>query len=62
MWLCQVRGGLTLCEVAEAFGLGHYTSVSTAIGQVKRGLQNDAKLCERLAVVQRCLDACNSNT
>lgn len=62
MWLCHVRSGLTLREIAAAFQLGHYTSVSTAIGQGKRGLQRDAGLRERLADVQRCLDACNSNT
>ena len=62
MWLCQVRIGLTLNELAEVFQLGHYTSVSTAISQVKRSLQSDARLRERLADIQRCLDACNSNT
>jgi hypothetical protein len=54
--------GLTLRERAEAFQLGHYTIVSTAIGQGKRGVQGDAGLRERLADGQRCLDACNSNT
>jgi hypothetical protein len=62
MWLCQVHRGLTLSEIAEAFHLGHYTSVSTAIGQVKRGLQSDAGLRERLTDILRCLDASNSNT
>jgi hypothetical protein len=62
MWLCQVHGRLTLSEIAEAFHLGHYTSVSTAIGQVKRGWQSDAGLRERLTDIQRCLDACSSNT
>ena len=46
MWLCQVRCGLTLNDIAEAFHLGHYTSVSTAIGRIKRRLPSDAGLCE----------------
>jgi REP element-mobilizing transposase RayT len=62
MWLCQVHGGLTLSEMAEAFRLGHYTSVSTAIGQVKRRVQSDARLRERLTDIQQCLDVYKSNT
>jgi REP element-mobilizing transposase RayT len=62
MWLCQVQRGLTLTEIAEVFRLGHYTSVSTAIGQVKRSVQSDAGLRQRLTDIQRCLDAGHSNT
>ncbi len=62
MRLCQVHSGLTLSEIAEVFQLGHYTSASTAIGQVRRGLQHDASLREQLAAIERCLVTCNSNT
>jgi len=62
MWLCQIRCGLTLNDIAEVFQLGHYTSVSTAIGGIKQRLPNDVGLRDRLADVQCRLDLCKSKT
>jgi REP element-mobilizing transposase RayT len=47
LWLGQVEGRLSLPEMASAFGLGHYTSVSTAIARVRLRSSEDARFAAR---------------
>lgn len=44
MYLCQQLGRMSLNEIAELFGVGHYASISNTIGQLKKDMVNDKKL------------------
>ena len=51
LWRGQIEGQLTLSALAEAFGLGHYTSVATAIGRARRRMDEDRSARARVAAV-----------
>lgn len=44
MYLCQHVGRMSLNEMAELFRVGHYASISNAIGQLKKDIVADKKL------------------
>ena len=48
MYLCQQLGGLTLREIADAFGLASYASAGATVRTVRKRLQEDEALAMRL--------------
>jgi len=48
MYLSQELGGYRLAEIADAFGLSRYATVSTTIAKLKRARQHDSELDKQL--------------
>jgi len=48
MYLCHRRGGHKLKDIAVAFNLKRYASVSTVVSQFEKRLQEDGKLYKRV--------------
>lgn len=48
MYLCQELGDYRLTEIAKAFGLSRYATVSTTIAKLKQAVKQDKKLNKRL--------------
>ncbi len=44
MYLCQQVCGMSLKDIARTFHVGHYASISNAIGQLRRVMQDDKRL------------------
>ncbi len=44
MYLCQRVGRMALNDIADLFVVGHYASVSNALGQLRKDMVNDKKL------------------
>jgi chromosomal replication initiation ATPase DnaA len=55
MALSRRPGGYPLTEIAQAFGLGNYASVSVAIRRLQERLGEDAALGRRLTALRRSL-------
>ena len=62
MYLCQKLGQKSLYEIAEIFGLGHYTSVSSEVGRFRKMLERNKKWAAMLERVEQRLTKVNSNT
>jgi chromosomal replication initiation ATPase DnaA len=52
LWLGQGWARMTLAELATAFGLGHYTSVSTAIARARREAAENAVQAGRVSEIE----------
>jgi len=57
MSLCRSPGGHSLAEIANAFGIGHYASVSVAANRLKGLVSADAALAKDVERVRERLDA-----
>ncbi len=58
MSLCRSPGGHSLADIASAFGIGHYASVSVAANRLKTLVAADAALANDVERVRERLDAC----
>lgn len=57
MSLCRSPGGHSLLDIASAFGIGHYASVSVAANRLKGLVKADAALAEDVERIRERLDA-----
>lgn len=52
MYLDQTMGRRRLTQIAAAFNVSHYSTVSATIGRLRRELETDPKLAKQLAAIQ----------
>jgi hypothetical protein len=62
MYLCQRYGQRTLKDIAEAFGLGHYSSVSSELARFRAWLEENKTLEARFGRVDKRVQELISNT
>lgn len=62
MYLCQRVGRMSLHEIADLFGVGHYASVSNAIGQLRKDVARDEHLQGQLLQLTREITQGSSGT
>ncbi len=55
MALCRTLGGYPLKEIAEEFGVGHYSSVSVAASRLKAHMVDDHKLTRQVEQLRKRL-------
>lgn len=57
MTLARRLGGYRLTEIAAAFGVGHYSSISVAARRLERRLEHDRRLAAKVETIRNLLRA-----
>lgn len=55
VYLARRLSGLTLATIGEAFGLEHYSSVSSVVCRMKQRIENDGRLRRKVEAIERRL-------
>jgi hypothetical protein len=55
MSLCRSPGGFPIKDIARAFGVGHYSSVSVAAARLRRKSADDPKLAATVTAIRKKL-------
>jgi REP-associated tyrosine transposase len=55
IYLARRHSGQTLATIGDAFGLDHYSSVSSVVSRMKQRIANDRSLRRKVEKIERAL-------